>query len=84
MKIDSADYEAAMKRAESDLRSIWAQKEALDAQIKQARGKLAQAKAAVEAVEAEADLAQKDLKRYEELLNEGVIPQSQYDQINGG
>lgn len=81
MKIDSADYKAAVKRAESALHSTWAQKEALDAQIKQARGKLAQAEAAVEAAEAEADLAHKDLKRYEDLLNEGVIPQSRYDQI---
>jgi len=81
MEIDSADYNAAVKRAQSDLYSILAEKEALDAQIKQALGKLAQAEAAVEAAEAEHDLAQKDLSRYKGLLEEEVIPQAQFDQV---
>ncbi|GAB6279986.1 MAG: HlyD family secretion protein [Thermovirga sp.] len=81
LEIDASDYSASVTQKEASLMKSRSEKEELAAQRTGAERELARTRAALSAAAAEAELANKDLARHRELLQEGIIPQAQFDLI---
>lgn len=81
LEIDTADYSVLVTQKEAALMKSRSEKEELVAQRAGAERELARAGAALAAAAADAELAEKDRARFGALLQEGMIPQAQFDPI---
>ena len=85
-RLDAADQEARLAKAEADVDYTRAALKELEAgsrpeEIAQAAAQLEQARAAARAAQSRLELARSDLDRYQALLRDKVISQREFDEI---
>ncbi len=81
VEIDQEDYLHVLNEKSVSISQLQAQNSELKASIEQGETTLAQAHANLKAAIAEENLAAKDVKRYGSLLEQKVVSQSQYDDV---
>jgi membrane fusion protein (multidrug efflux system) len=81
LEISRDDYVNGLTEKKENMSRLAAEKLELQAAIEEKNKALLQARANLTAAVSEEDLAGKELKRYERLIREEVISQSQYDRI---
>lgn len=82
MELEASDYSVSVAQKEAALLKSRSEKEELVFQKASAEGELTRAEAAMAAAGAQAELARKERARYESLLKEEIIPQSQFDLVD--
>ena len=79
LEIFRDDYRHVLDQRDDALSQTMAEDRELQASVEEKKKSLMQARANLDAVRAEEDLADKDAQRYERLLKKMVVSQSQYD-----
>jgi len=81
LEIFRDDYTHVLTQKNDTLSQVKAEDSELHASVEEKKKALVQAKANLDAARAEEDLADKDVKRYERLLKQKVVSQSQFDTV---
>lgn len=81
VQIDPKDYTFIVEQREQVLSTLIAEKKEIEASLEEKKKELGQTKADLKATLAEEDLSLKDKKRYDQLLKEMVVSQSEYDYV---
>jgi len=79
VSLTSITSSAAVEQASSAIEAARSNVDAADKQVSQARANIAQINADIESVKAEVDLAETNLKRYQNLYNKGAVSKQELD-----
>ncbi len=84
LELYSEDYQNNVQEKENNRSALIAQSVEFTHAVDEKKRALAQASANLEAAKADETLAEKELKRYRELLKEALVSQSRYDSVETG
>jgi membrane fusion protein (multidrug efflux system) len=82
LEIYREDYADVVRQREQNYATLTAQKAEIEASINEKKKSLEQARANLDAAIADEQLAKRDFERSSTLLKDGVLPQSQFDQVD--
>lgn len=81
LEIHSEDYANLVREQEGNRSMLMAQTIEIESSVEEKKKALSQARASLDAARANESLAEKELKRYGELIRESLVSQSRYDRI---